>query len=76
MKDGKYLAEYNLKNELFWYSTDNIWSVFKSKYDLEDNEINNLIKHQVEKHFKIDPVTPIFSSVLNSRKWNNQRGRL
>ena len=43
-----------------WISHSDIWSVFEKEYGLNYNDIQSFIKVEVEKHFKIGSVTPIF----------------
>jgi hypothetical protein len=42
-KDGKFLFQQDLKNEEFWVSYRNIWSVFYSKYSMDYNQIQTFL---------------------------------
>jgi hypothetical protein len=42
-KEGKFLFEQDLKNDKFWISYGNIWSVFYSKYSMDYNQIQTFL---------------------------------
>jgi hypothetical protein len=37
-KEGQWLFEQDLKNEYFWVSYYNIWSIFENEYSMNDNQ--------------------------------------
>jgi len=49
--------EYNLKDKYLWVSPKK-WEVFEDEYNMENNEIQTLIKGIVEQHFNLKGVTP------------------
>lgn len=55
LKDGKYFFE--LQKDILWCSYGNVWSVFEREFNMTYNEIQNLIKIQLEEHFKCNGVT-------------------
>jgi len=54
-----YLGDYNLKREIFYVSLNKIWTILELKYNLNYNQIKDLIQSWVEQHFKLGPVTAI-----------------
>jgi hypothetical protein len=45
--------EQDLKNHSFWFNSEQIWSVFESKFGMHYNEIQSFMNGMVEKHFKM-----------------------
>ena len=56
MKDGNLYFE--LENSTLWCSYINVWSVLKNEFTLEYNQIQSLIRNQVEERFKMKRITP------------------
>jgi hypothetical protein len=56
-KDGNYVCEYDWKNNHFWFSYSNVWSVFESEFALNYQEIRMFLNGMVEEHFKLEGVT-------------------
>jgi hypothetical protein len=52
-KDGDVLYKYNEKEKWFLINYDKIWSVFKSKFHLNFDNIRILTKGMVEEHFNL-----------------------
>jgi hypothetical protein len=65
-KDGVVLYNYNEKNGNFWIDYDKIWSVFKSKFHLKENEIKLITKDMVEEHLNLIGTTIYFVSAILS----------
>ena len=63
-RDGKYVWEYDFKNNHLWLRYTTAWSVLQKEFGLNYNDIQSLIKSEVEKHFKCKGVTPGW--ILNS----------
>ena len=42
----------DLKNRTFWVCYNNFWSIFGTKYNLKPKEIQVLLNHLFEEHFK------------------------
>ena len=57
-KDNEILFHYNLKSHVFFCDYNKIWSIFETKYHLNDNKIKELIKGIVEEYLKFKNVTP------------------
>lgn len=51
--------EQNKKHNNLWVNYDKLWSILESNFNLNNQEINDLIKLQVEKHFKMVLISPI-----------------
>jgi hypothetical protein len=58
-KDGDILYNYDEKNKWFYIDFNKIWSIFASKYHLNDNEISLLSKGMMEEHFNQKGITTI-----------------
>ena len=56
-KDGKYICEYDWKNDWFWFSHNQVWSVFESEFFLNYMEIRTFLNGMVEEHFKLKGIT-------------------
>lgn len=56
MKNGKIYFE--LENSILWCSRINVWSVLNNELTLEYNQIQSLIRNQVEERFKMKGITP------------------
>jgi hypothetical protein len=50
----------DLKNARIWFNYDRIWSIFKSNFEMKDNDIEFFMRNMLEKHFKMSGVTPHF----------------
>ena len=57
---------FNLKNKDFYVNSDEIWSIFKSKFQLNHNEIHSFMKYMLERHFKLMDFTP---SMKDTTSW-------
>jgi len=51
-KDDEATFEYDAKNRYLWCRHSTVWSVFEKEYGMKYNDIQYLIKNQVEEHFK------------------------
>jgi len=52
-----YMELYTKTNDLYCHYK-HIWSVFEREYSMEYDDIQAIIKSQVEQHFKMKPITP------------------
>jgi hypothetical protein len=50
----------DLKNEKFWTKYSGFWKVFGSKYDLNSQETQAIVRYLVGKHLKLECLTPLF----------------
>lgn len=42
-----------LKKDDVWFDNSKLWSIFKSKFEMEHGDIESFIEEMIEKHFKI-----------------------
>jgi hypothetical protein len=57
-KDGEIVMAQDKKNEYFWFNYDQIWSFFESFFDMEDQQIRDVLRHWLEETFKLEGYTP------------------
>lgn len=57
--DDKCLWEYDSKNRYLWIDYYRVWSILRTEYQLNDNDIQRLIKTLVEEYFNCKGVTPL-----------------
>lgn len=55
----QWIFDLNRGNKYFWCYYYEFWEIFEKQYGMKYNEIQNLIKNQVLKHFFCDGFTPI-----------------
>jgi len=58
-KDGVVVMELNRKNEYFWFDYDEIWSIFKRFFNMDNKEIQSFLRYWLEDTFKIESLTPV-----------------
>jgi hypothetical protein len=56
-KDGKFLGNYNSNINFFWLSYYNIWLIFKSEFNLNNQEIRDLTIDILERKYKLRGIT-------------------
>jgi hypothetical protein len=56
-KGDKIIFEYNKKNGCVYISYDEIWSVFKSYFNMNPQQIQNITKIWVEEHYNLKVTT-------------------
>ena len=56
-KDHYTYFDYDKKTKVLYYNYSKIYSVFKVKYNMQDNEVVQFIKEQIYKYFKLNIVT-------------------
>jgi hypothetical protein len=59
-KGDKIIFEYNKKNGCVYISYDEIWSVFKSYFNMNPQQIQNITKIWVEEHYNLKVTTTDF----------------
>lgn len=59
LKKNELLVELNLKNKQVWFDYDDFWLVFNRDFGLNYEEIYQLLKSLLEKHFKLIGFTPV-----------------
>jgi hypothetical protein len=64
--NNEWLFDYNYdqKNQHFYYSYDRVYTIFKRKFSLQDDDRHRLMKSLVEKHFKLRDTQPSISSAI------------
>jgi len=68
VKNNEVWMEYDSKTNIFVLRYDRIWSVFESKFGLDDVVIKSFTKSMVEKHLKLSGVTTM-SWFMDSVFW-------
>ena len=71
MKDGEVVFDYNKKNEIVHISYEKIWSFLESFFGLEYEEIQDLTKKWVEKHYKLGVTTTYHLPIFQQKWWRN-----
>ena len=46
------------ENRHFWVNYCRVWSIFESRYGLQDDDIERLMKNQMKIRFGLDDITP------------------
>ena len=54
------------KHKRFWVSYYRIWKIFEDKYNLQDDDIERLMKNQMKIHFGLDDITPSLPDIKSS----------
>lgn len=62
--EDQWIFDLDLKNKNFWCYYYKFWEVFEKEYGMSHNEIHNLIKNQVLKHFNCEGFMPTFNWIL------------
>ena len=75
MKDDKCYLQYNIKNQYLYVRYDGIWDVFYNQFNLEDSEIEQIMKDVFEEHYKLKVETTDISCGLYS-KWFEEHCKL
>ena len=57
-KDDQWMFAQDFKNNYFRVSVDRVWSIFQTKYGLNDAQISDLIKGILEEHLGCKQLTP------------------
>ena len=70
-KDGIVYFEQDSEYEVFWCSYDKVWSVFEKRFGLSYVEIQSFVKGMVEKHLKLEGLTPISGGYCNTSRWKS-----
>ena len=68
--DGKIIAEIDKKNEYFWLSYNVIWSFFERHFNLEYEEIQEIVRDWLDETFKLRGYTTTWSKFAeNIKSW-------
>lgn len=71
VKDGKVFFERDDKNNRFWCSYVNVWSVFEKKFGMEYNEIEWFLDKEVEKQFGYVVIVVHYSVKKSELTWED-----
>lgn len=52
---------FDLKNDIFWSSYDDIWGVFKKRFHWNYDEVQQFMKNMLKIHFKLYEFTPLIT---------------
>src|SRR5690606_18388333 len=58
-RGDQYIWEYDFKNNHLWLRYTTTWSVLQKEFGLNYNDIQSLVKSEVEEYFKCKGVTPV-----------------
>lgn len=58
MKEHNVLIDYDLKTKIAWINNQIIWSVFESKFSLNNQQMRELMRGLLETHLKLIGTTP------------------
>ena len=56
--DWLFDIDYDSKNQHFWYSYDIVWCVFRNKYSINYDGLQEVMKGILEEYLKLKGVTP------------------
>lgn len=70
-KEGKYFVQLDLKNKRIWFIYSNFWSILQKEFRLNHDEIQQLLKTLLEKHFKLMGFTPAWFLRLHPVNWRS-----
>ena len=57
-RGDNYVWEFDFKNNYLWLRYSTVWSVLENEYGLNYDDVQSLVKNEVEEHFKCRGVTP------------------
>ena len=57
-RDGEYVWEFDFRNNYLWLRYSTVWSVLGNEYGLNYDDVESLVKNEVEERFKCRGVTP------------------
>lgn len=57
-RDGECVWEFDFRNNYLWLRNSTVWSVLGNEYGLNHDDVQSLVKNEVEEHFKLRGVTP------------------
>ena len=58
----------------FYMNYYSVWKIFKDKYDMQDEDIQRLMKNQLANRFGMDDVTAVTPSKQRAYEWVNRFG--
>ena len=67
-RDGKYVWEFDFRNNYLWLRHSTVWYVLETEYSLDYNDVQALVRSEVEEHFKCRGLTPE-SQIVIMRFW-------
>ena len=57
-RDGEYVWEFDFKSKCLWLRYSTVWFVLETEYSLDYNDVQALVRSEVEKYFKCRGVAP------------------
>src|SRR5690606_33099812 len=57
-RDGEYLWEFDFISNYLWLRYSTVWFVLETEYSLDYNDVQALVRSEVEEHFKCRGVAP------------------
>ena len=51
-RGDEYVWEYDFENSYLWLRYSTVWSVLETEYSLDYNDVQVLVRSEVEEHFK------------------------
>ncbi len=68
----EWLIEQDYENGYLWYSYHRIYLILQSKFNLNEQQINDLVKGMMDKHYKVKGLTPLTVSChFRTQRWRN-----
>ena len=67
----EWIIEQELKNDEYYLQDDRVWSFFKSKYKLEYQQIQEIIKELLERHLNCKVATTYYKAIIQSFNWRD-----
>src|SRR5690606_17537227 len=75
-RDGEYLWEFDFRNNYLWLRYSTVWSVLENEYGLNYDDVQSLVKNEVESHFNCKEITSAPSqTVMSDRVESHFNGR-
>ena len=64
-KNDQLMFAQDFRNGYFMVSYDRVWSIFQTKYGLNDARISDLIKGILEEHLGCKQLTPLWTNIFH-----------
>ena len=62
--DNKLLFEYDQKKHCFWYSYDRVYLRLMHQFSLDDDKMQALMKHMIEKQYNMKNTKPKYKRII------------
>jgi hypothetical protein len=70
-RNNDYIMSYHKESKILWCSWEHLWSILENEYEMKYDDIQGIIKVEVEKALKVEGVTPpnrLISSLFKVEK--------